>query len=75
MRVNLTGRIDDGPAVFFEGLGVQASTVTVGVGGTLTGQNFGGGAYVRAVHQVVAFGVHAVAGGVDFAAARVGEYE
>ena len=73
--VNLAGRIDDGPAVLFEGLGVQAGTVAVGVGRTLTGQNFGGGAYVRAVHQGVAFGVHAVAGGVDFAATRVGEYE
>ena len=75
MGVNPAGRFDDGPAVFFEGLGVQASTVTVGIGGSPTGQNFGGGAYVRAVHQAVAFSVHAVAGGVDFAAARVGEYE
>ena len=75
MGVNPAGRFDDGPAVFFEGLGVQASAVAVGIGGSPTGQNFGGGAYVRAVHQAVAFGVHAVAGGVDFAAARVGEYE
>ena len=75
MGVNLAGRINDSPAVLFESLGVQASTVTVGVGGSPTGQNFGGGAYVRAVHQAVAFGIHAVAGGVDFAAARVGEYE
>ena len=75
MGVNLTGRIDDGPAVLFESFGVQAGAVAVGVGGIPTGQNFGGGAYVRSVHQAVAFGVHAVAGGVDFAAARIGEYE
>ena len=75
MGVNLAGRFDDGPAMLFEGFGVQAGAVAVGVGGSPTGQNFGGGAYVRAVHQAVAFGVHAVAGGVDFAAACIGEHE